>query len=287
MPPVREQRRPAGRGNSGGKPVIQSAARMLRLIRLLIRSPGGNRLSELSAELALPKATVLRLVQTLVGEGIAVKDPASGVYRLNSLFWLAMATSFPDARLVQQEVQETLDWLARASSATALLVIPEVGRRRMSLNSSALPDHPLVARPPQDAVTHMHALAAGKCYLASLSDAALRRWLEGDLPQVTEHTITSREALWDEIVQVRAQGYALHREELASGCWGIAVSVTDGTGEMAAALQLSAPLTLMTRENMVRWLPLLQRAATRLSGLLTPGATRPVRPHRDSARPRP
>jgi DNA-binding IclR family transcriptional regulator len=266
---AREKRGPSGPAATG-KPVIQSGARMVRLVYSLIRAPGGRRLSDLSAELLLPKATVLRLLQTLVGEGIAEKDPVSGAYRMNSLFWLAMSVALPDARLVQREVQEVLEWLARRSSATALLVIPLRGRRRMAISGVALPEHPLIAYPPKDTLAPAHALAAGKCYLASLPEDVLEIWLDDGLPQVTEHTITSREVLLKEIEQIRERGYALHRQELSLGCWGMAVPVLNDAGEMVAALQLSAPLTLMTPESVQRWLPLLQRAATQVSGLLLP-----------------
>jgi DNA-binding IclR family transcriptional regulator len=266
---AREKRGPTSPA-ARGKPVIQSGARMVRLIYTLIRAPGGRRLSDLSTELALPKATVLRLLQTLVGEGIAEKDPVSGVYRMNSLFWLAMSVSFPDARLVQREVQEVLEWLARRSSATALLIIPLRGRRKMAISGIALPEHPLIAYPPRDVLAPAHALAAGKCYLASMPEDTLEIWLSDGLPQIAEHTITSREALLKELEQVRERGYALHREELSQGCWGMAVPVLNDAGEMVAALQLSAPLTLMTPENVQRWLPLLQRASTQVAGLLLP-----------------
>jgi IclR family acetate operon transcriptional repressor len=279
VPQTREKRSPAGPAVRA-KPVIQSGARMVRLIYSLIRSPNGRRLSDLGTELSLPKATVLRLLQTLVGEGIAEKDPVSGVYRMNSLFWLAMCVSFPDARLVQREVQEVLEWLARRSSATALLIIPLRGRRKMAISGAAFPEHPLVVYPPKDIMVPAHALAAGKCFLASLPDDALRAWLAQGLPAVTDHTITSSDVLLKEIEQVRARGYALHREELSVGCWGVAVPVLADTGDVVAMLQLSAPLSLMTADNVPRWLSLLQRAATQIAGMMLPsgrsaGAPRP------------
>jgi DNA-binding IclR family transcriptional regulator len=57
----------------------------------------------------------------------------------------------------------------------------------------------------------MHALAVGKCYLASLSEQQLGERLRGKLEQVTEHTMVSRRALRAEIATVRETGYAVVR----------------------------------------------------------------------------
>jgi len=266
-------RRPP-RGDAGapqpseGATTIRSAARMLWVFHQLVRTPGGQQLSEISRGLGLSEVTVLRLLRTLVQEGFVRKDPERGRYRMSPMFWLAALAGFPDVRDIQYLLLRTLDGLAEYASATACLVLPYVGLRSMGVAAVG----PRTGAPGPFTATvkiPMHAIAGGKCYLASLPDDELEAWLRGGLPSVTSCTIVDPKVLTHELRQVRAQGYGVDREECVLGLCCVAVGVVDSSGMIAGALQLAFPARDFSEARAQRWLPRLQSAARSFSQALS------------------
>jgi DNA-binding IclR family transcriptional regulator len=238
---------------------------MLYVFHQLVRTPGGQRLAEISRGLGLPEVTVLRLLRTLAREGFVRKDPERGRYRMSPMFWLAAIAAFPDVRDTQRQFLHTLQGLTEQTGAGAILVVPYVGLRAMGVATIAAPGSASQPRLAHGLNVPMHAIAAGKCYLAGMPCGELREWLHGLLPRVTTRTIVEPQALLQEVRQARARGYALDREECLPGIAGVAVPVVDAAGAVAAALQLSCAARDLTTERLRRWLPRLQSAARSFS----------------------
>jgi DNA-binding IclR family transcriptional regulator len=238
---------------------------MLYVFHQLVRTPGGQRLAEISRGLGLPEVTVLRLLRTLAHEGFVRKDPERGRYRMSPMFWLAAIAGFPDVRDTQRQFLQTLQGLTQQAGAAAVLVVPYVGLRAMGVATTVVPGPDPPPRLANGMNFPMHAIAAGKCYLAALSGDELQEWLHGPLPRVTTRTIVEPQALLQELRQARARGYALDREECLLGVAGVAVPVVDAAGTVAGALQLSCAARELTTERLRRWLPRLQSAARSFS----------------------
>ncbi len=99
--------------------------------------------------------------------------------------------------------------------------------------------------------------------LAALSpedlDAALAIPSRSGLPRYIGKT---REALDEELTQVRARGWAIADEELAPGVRSIAVPVRDGTGTVRAAMNVTVHAAETSTEKLLdAHLPKLLRAA--------------------------
>ena len=61
------------------------------------------------------------------------------------------------------------------------------------------------------------------------------------LPECTDHTITTRDELFDELAEIRERGYAIDREEKIEGLRCIAAPVTGSDGEVLGAVSVSGP----------------------------------------------
>jgi acetyl-CoA synthetase len=94
-----------------------------------------------------------------------------------------------------------------------------------------------------------HALAMGKVVLARLRPAALARYVARGLPRYTPSTITSPEALARELQAVRANGYAVEREEFDLDFCCVAAPALDGHGRLAGVLGLSASTRAFDAEH--------------------------------------
>jgi DNA-binding IclR family transcriptional regulator len=103
--------------------------------------------------------------------------------------------------------------------------------------------------------------------LAWADEAALRAAYPGRLPTRTPNTITTVDALRQDLTQVRARGgIAYEREEVAQGSVAVAVALR-GTGKVLAALQLSGDARVV---NLERLAPYVQEAARQASRALFP-----------------
>src|SRR6476619_3869708 len=107
----------------------------------------------------------------------------------------------------------------------------------------------------------------GKVLLAALSpedvEATLMIPSRSGLPLYIGKT---REALNEELTQVRARGWAIADEELAPGVRSIAVPVRDGTGTVRAAMNVTVHAAETSTERLLdAHLPKLLRAASDVS----------------------
>ena len=85
-----------------------------------------------------------------------------------------------------------------------------------------------------------HSLAMGKVVLALLPRPALERHLGRGLVRFTEHTVTHERALVAELEAVRADGFAIDREEHTEDFCCVAAPMFDDRGRLAGVLGLSA-----------------------------------------------
>ncbi len=106
-----------------------------------------------------------------------------------------------------------------------------------------------------------HCSATGKLFLSQMSPAQRRRLLANvPLEAFTGNTLTTFEALEQELDQVRAQGYAFDNEEFLPGllCLGVLVPAPQGHSNMGLAVQ--APIMRFSKEKALSFLPKLQAA---------------------------
>lgn len=248
--------------------IVQSVVRAARVAQALAVAPGGMQLREITARVGLHKTTVLRLLNTLISLGVACKDARTGRYRWQPVRWLWLAGPLRDAVSATQLVDVVLEELVAETGETAAFVLPSLDCRSVVVASAALPDDPLLADPRERTELPMHAVAGGKIFLAALPQDEVNAWMERGLPAVTEHTVTSPDALMAELAQVASQGYAVSKQECVAGVNTLAVPVFDRTGGVEAALVLVGPASRMGERKMLGFVSQLQAASQRLSELL-------------------
>ena len=111
-----------------------------------------------------------------------------------------------------------------------------------------------------------HCSATGKLFLSQMSPAQRRRLLANvPLEAFTGNTLTTFEALDQELDQVSAQGYAFDNEEFLPGllCLGVLVPAPHGNSNMGLAVQ--APIMRFSKEKALSFLPKLQAAVAAIA----------------------
>jgi IclR family pca regulon transcriptional regulator len=124
----------------------------------------------------------------------------------------------------------------------------------------------------------------GKVLLAALSTADAQRQLaQPSRSGLPPYIGRSAEQLADELIEVRARGWALADQELAPGVRSVAAPVRDGSGTVRAAMNVTVHAAETSTEHLLEaHLPLLQRAAGDVSA---DWAMWQARPHVDVEAP--
>ena len=101
-----------------------------------------------------------------------------------------------------------------------------------------------------------HCSATGKLFLSQMAPAQRRRLLANvPLEAFTANTLTSFEAVDQELDQVKAQGYAFDNEEFLPGllCLGVLVPAPSGNSNMGLAVQ--APIMRFPKKRLCPFSP--------------------------------
>ncbi len=195
--------------------------------------------TEISRSLSLNFSTTHHLVSTLCAMRYLEQDPASRKYRLGMKaleLGLAAGESFTlleRARPVLSElalrVNETVN-LAVRDGAHVVYMDQAASSRTISMFTM------LGARAP------LYCTGVGKVFLAGMDPADARALLEpGRTQQYTRNTITSWAGMEPELLQIRASGYSIDREEREEGVTCIAAPIRGHTGAILAAISISGP----------------------------------------------
>ncbi len=120
--------------------------------------------------------------------------------------------------------------------------------------------------PPLYSDLPFYASAGGKILLSelpiNLADGIIHSC---NMVPLTNHTITDVEKFWQELREVAKQGYAIDHKESADNGSCIAVSVRDSTGSTIAALSFSGFIGVKDKEDLLKYLPVLNEASGEIS----------------------
>ncbi|TDC85784.1 IclR family transcriptional regulator [Micromonospora sp. KC606] len=231
-------RRTARNGTADGQGGVQSVDRAVSVLEILARQ-GSAGVSEVAAEIGVHKSTAFRLLAALEDRDLVEQNSERGKYQLGFGI-LRLASAIPTRTDLVRQAQPVLDDLAQRLGETINLAVM---REHFAVNvqqarsSAAVASQNWVGQ-----LTPLHATSSGKVLLAHLSEERLNAVLDtAELPAYTEHTITSRKALIEELTKIREEGFATAFEELEAGLNAAAAPVRDHTGTIVAAMSVSGP----------------------------------------------
>jgi IclR family mhp operon transcriptional activator len=243
---------------------IRALLRGLDALAFLNRRDGAT-VSEVAAEIRLPRTTTYRVLETLSAAGYVFRDPADERYRL-TIMVRTLADGFDDEAWVSEVARPVLEDLGReivwpvsiATLSGQSMVLRETTDHRSPL---AVERHAAGLRVP------LLGSAAGRVYLAfcpgpqrdALVDILARS------PREEDALARNREELSRILAEVRAQGYATTlRARRVSDEVTLAVPVgLDDHGLACLGVRFAASAVPM-KLALERFLPRLREAAQRI-----------------------
>lgn len=232
----------------------------LRVLERVARTHRDFSISELAADLTLPRSHVHRLVRTLVEAGYLAQDADTRKYR-SDYHVLALAGPFAEnlpLRVRGGPVLRKLSDDARASSYLAVLHqgVPLVVMSDLYRGKPAAHTLGLGTRLPR------HASAFGKLF------SALKRLPveASELKRFTSATITTLRELRTELETIRRQGYSVNRLENNDAQYSFAAPVRGATDELLGAVGAAVPVKQVEARGEEHFIRLVVHAAKSLSG---------------------
>lgn len=243
-----------------GVAVIEKA---MAVVNLVARAARPMSFTDLVRATGLPKATLHRLLASLIGEGLVRVEAQDRTYRLGlGLLELAhhVWADF-DLRVAAE------DELARQAEATGetirlavmhddhVVVVASDSRRQGTRIATGVGE-----RLP------IHGTALGKSIAAYLEPLAQRRLLESlTLHALAPATLTTVAALRADLDLAHARGYAIEDEEHRVATRAVAVPILDHAGRPIGALGLSGSTATLDTARLHEFASRLIAAARRIS----------------------
>ncbi len=216
---------------------IEKAMRVLDLFSLECPEWG---VSEVARALKLPKSTVSELMSDLAKQRLLSRAAAKGRYRLGwRLFELSQ--TLLDTTRFRIEARRVMEELVRCWQETVHLAVLD-GVQAVYVEK--LQPTPAVKIGISRAGARLPAYCSGvgKVLLAHSEWKYVTEQLEDQgMPSLTPNTVTTLDALADELKRVREQGYAYDHQETLVGLCCVAAPIYDSRGTVIAAISLSVP----------------------------------------------
>jgi DNA-binding IclR family transcriptional regulator len=246
----------------------QSVQRAIALLRATAGAGGGASVSVLARSAGLPRATALRLIQTLEEEGFLLR-PGAGDRVVLGPALVALGRAANAGTVLVDLARAPLDELAAELRETVTLSIVASDR---DLDVVHQVDGPYQMR-PRDWVGQrfpLHASSSGKVLLAS-DNEVLTALLRRPLPRVTPATITRPRALRRELAEVRRRGYATTVDELEEGLTGVSVGINDTPGALVGVINVSGLRQRLERAGLTTVADRVRTTATAIEAELRAG----------------
>lgn len=222
---------------------LASVDNALLLVQML-RDQGALRVSEAAEELGIARSTAHRLLSMLVYRDFAIQDdrrtyvpgPAlAAAHVAGQPNQLLRTVLLPHMDALCERVQETVNLVVRVGAQARFLA---------SVESAQL----LHVGDRRGTILPAHLSSGGKALLAELDRERLEQLYR---PGQAAAVLPDRQwrSLLRELRSVRAQGYAVNREQTETGVCAVGMCVHDAAGSAVAALTVSAPSARLGAER--------------------------------------
>ncbi len=242
--------------------IVQSVQRSLKILKLFEEN-GQLSLNDISEYMELSKSTVYGLVNTLVYEDFLEQNDETKKYKLG-IKNFELGNYYQKRLDIRKELRPLIENLVEQFHETVhlaryyhgeVIYIDKVEGSDFSIVSSKI-----AQRAP------MHCTGVGKVQLAHLPDEYLEDYIfSKPLKKYTDKTITTRELLKNELVNIRNSGYAFDNEEIEVGLRCVAVAILGHDGKPMAAVSISAPTGRMSDSKRLEIIEVLLKYSKSIS----------------------
>jgi len=260
--PIQSQRRADADRKTEG--LSNSVKRALSILGLLNRSAHPLSFSDIKIALDLPKSTTSLLLCTLETLGYVTRDRENRRYWLNQQAYRPGFVPMKYLDLTELAVP-VLQSVSSTISLTSFISVLD-GDQVLFLVKADGP-HPTSCDVYSGRKANAQCTAVGKVLLAWLNEEEQQNFLHRHhiIPH-TNRTITSKDALLEELKRVRQVGYAIDDQEEALSIRCLAVPVISEESQGTVALGITGSVTEIRPDNIASLIRYLKQMAQRIKG---------------------
>ena len=224
---------------SASTPPIQALQKALVVFETVCRSDTPMRIADIARALSMNKTTVFRILQTLISLGYVDQEKDTDRYAA-TLKISAFSNLVLNRVEIRRVAREILCDLSREAGDCVHLSINDhdetvIVDKVEATDATAISFH-IGRRSP------LYCTGTGKIMLAAMPLERLESYLaRTPLEPYTQRTLTTPEAIRDELVNIRETGISFDREEYHIGASCVAAPVYDYTGRLAAGISITGP----------------------------------------------
>ena len=245
----------------------QSVEKVIQIIETMYRQGTPMRLQDIARKTSMPASTALRMVNTLLVYGYMDQDPVTLRYSL-SLKFARIGDAVSSRFNLGQTAHPLLVELSRRCGESCCFGIESL-REVLYTDVVDGPDNMLCVMQRIGKRAPLHSTGIGKLLLLNYSREELHLLAEEKgLTRLTPNTLTTEEALAEQLELIRARGYALDDEECELGARCIAAPVRDHRGLVVGGVSISGPVTRLNHKRIDELIPVVEDTAAQLSRLM-------------------
>ena len=240
----------------------QCVNRVLDIIEVLAIEPEGLGVTEISKKVELHKSTAHRLISTLTARNYLEKTDV-GNYKIG-LKLVEAVSCYINSLELQTEARPYLARITGELGLTSHLGVLEGDKviyiEKMDVVSSIKLYTDIGLR------VHAYCSSLGKCLLTKYSKEEMEHVMKNcSFIKFTDNTISSVEALHEELTKVRKQGWGMDNEEFNIGHRCIGAPIYDYRGDIIAAISASGTTKVLTDERIDEVAEYVMKSAKELS----------------------
>ena len=243
---------------------IQAVDRALQILETIGRVNSMS-LAELNKEIKVNKASLSRLIYTLVHNGYLAKNEKTGDYSLTLKTYevgLNAVQNLDKLSLINSTLVDLYNRTGRIAQFSVednnqLLCLQSIGKEAVSFSIYTSVGH----RSP------LYSTSAGKALLSTYSNGEIiEKWDKMNIQSLTENTLIDLQLFLQDIGLTRQRGYALDREENEYHVFCVGSVIMDFSNRPIGSISISG--SSLTEQEEKELSSLLMTSCRKRSGLL-------------------
>ncbi len=242
---------------------MSAVERTMLILETLSKAEAIN-LENMAKMTALPKATLLRFLSSLISLGYVYRDSADQYHLTLKMFMVGsrslshidlVSTAKPFAKKLSQELGETVH-MGILEDDEAVYVLKEESSYTLRMYSRV------------GKIIPLYCTAIGKVFLSEMSDEELDGYLSTHTLKPFTPKSLDESGLRAELKEIHSRGWAIDREEHEENIVCIASPIRDYSGKAVAAISASWPVFRFSREDLDKNASLVSETACEISSIL-------------------
>ena len=242
---------------------MSAVERTMLILETLSKAEAIN-LENMAKMTALPKATLLRFLSSLISLGYVYRDSADQYHLTLKMFMVGsrslshidlVSTAKPFAKKLSQKLGETVH-MGILEDDEAVYVLKEESSYTLRMYSRV------------GKIIPLYCTAIGKVFLSEMSEEELDGYLSTHTLKPFTPKSLDESGLRAELQEIRSRGWAIDREEHEENIVCIASPIRDYSGKAVAAISASWPVFRFCGEDLDKNASLVSETAGEISSIL-------------------